>query len=81
MYEIIEMVCLSIMLESYYITIIIFSQTPVNSVHRQTQISEVHFILFSMMVPTLGVVFYTLFEVIEAICIEARNTAGVTKEV
>ena len=33
------------------------------------------------MAPTLRVVFYTLFEVKEAICIEARNTAGVNKEV
>jgi len=33
------------------------------------------------MAPTLGVVFYTIFDVKEAICIEARNTAGVNKEV
>jgi len=33
------------------------------------------------MAPTLGVVFYTLYDVKEAICIKARNTAGVNKEV
>jgi len=50
-------------------------------VHRQIEISELHFILFSIMVPTLGVVFYTLFEVKEDIFVEARNTAGGNKEV
>jgi len=33
------------------------------------------------MAPTLGVLFYTLFDVKEAICIEARKISGVNKEV